>query len=445
MGFSRRFALGLAIRVLLLFAALAGFVASLWIDGLGAARIVAALIAVAAAATLWRYVQRTNMEVARFVEAIQFGDLSARFSRPGSGSGFETLGDALDRGIRSLRDERSRLVDETRFFEALVDDAPAALMTIDRDGRIEPVSKVARRLFNRHEGVRAEDYRIYGDMLASCLSELKPGNRQLVNLILDTGPQRAMVRAAALQRLGGTTRVIAVQPIQEALNAVELAAQSDLIRVLTHEIMNSMTPVTSLAKTAAALMTEADHGDDPLIADAHEAVETLARRADGVMHFVETYRQISRPPQIRRKLFAAAPFAAQLKLLFEADWPAETVAFALAVEPDELTIDADPDLLAQVLINLLRNAAEAAAGHAERPSVSLTIAGAPGGRARIAVEDNGPGIPESLRADIFLPFFTTKTSGTGVGLSLARQVILAHDGSIRLDQGEGTTRFEILV
>ena len=445
MGFSRRFGLGLAIRVVLLLAALATFVASLWIDGLGAARIVAGLLAVAAAAGLWRYIQRTNMEVARFVEAVQFRDLSARFSRPGAGSGFETLGDALDRGIKALRDERSRLVDETRFFEAIVDDAPAALLTIDREGRIEPVSKVARRLFNQHEGVRAEDYRVYGEMLAVCLSELKPGSRRLVNLILDTGPQRAMVRAAALERLGGTTRVIAVQPIQEALNAVELAAQSDLIRVLTHEIMNSMTPVTSLARTAATLMAEVDHGDDSVVADAREAVETLARRADGVMHFVETYRQISRPPQIRRKLFAAAPFAAELKRLFEADWSAERVAFALSVDPDDLAIDADPDLLAQVLINLLRNAAEAAAGHAESPRVALTIAAAPGARARIAVEDNGPGIPEALRDDVFLPFFTTNSTGTGVGLSLARQVILAHDGSIRLDQQDGATRFEILV
>lgn len=444
MVFDRQFAIGLALRLLLLILLIAAFAWAVQTPGLDAATIVCAGLVLWAGYELWRFIQRTNFEVARFVEAIRFGDLSASFLRPKAGSGFDTLGASLDAAMRKLRDERSRLADESRFFQALADDLPVAILVVDADGRVETVGKTARRLFARAEGVRIQDFAPFGQGFAQCLRTLAPGKRQLVQLTLDGGAQRAMVRAAAIHRLGGALRVVTVQPIQEALNAVEVATQSDLIRVLTHEIMNSMTPVTSLARTAAELMGEIDAGADPRIADAHAAVETLARRADGVMHFVETYRQISRAPQIRRRAFAAAPFAEEIARLFRAD--REGLDFAHAVDPEALMIDADPDLLAQVLINLLRNAADAAEAHAERPRVVLRIGQAAGGGVRIEVEDNGPGVPDGIAGDIFLPFFTTKAKGTGVGLSLARQVILAHDGTIAIERGaEGGALFRIVL
>ncbi len=252
-------------------------------------------------------------------------------------------------------------------------------------------------------------------------------------LIVDRVPQTAMVSAAVVHRLGGLVRVVAVQPIQTELNAVEIAAQSDLIRVLTHEILNSMTPVTSLAHTAAALVANAENGNPGDIADARVAVETLARRADGVMSFVNSYRQISRAPKVQPREFEVGPWAREVASLFVASGIPDKLDFRLSVTPDHLIIDADPDLLFQVLINLLRNAAEAAAAHSDQPVVSLTFSVTRDGQTSIEVADNGPGVPESLRRDVFLPFFTTKQNGTGVGLSLARQIVLAHHGSISLD------------
>jgi len=434
MVFDRRFAVGLTVRLVLALAALGAFASSLLTPGLGAARILAFAVALGAGIALWRYIQRTNMEVARFIDAVRFGDLQARFQRPEAGSGFDALGEALDSGIAALREERARLSESSRFYEAVVDDVPVALLTIDAEGRIDLVNKAARKLFDRHKGVRAQDFEIYGARFSASISTLAAGRNEVVILSLETGNQRAMVRAAALARFGGTMRVVAVQPIQAALNAVEIAAQSDLVRVLTHEIMNSMTPVTSLARTAAEIMAEVDNGTDPAIADAHAAVETLARRADGVMHFVETYREITRPPRIERRRFAAAPFAEELRRLFAADWPADRATLALDIAPVDMLVDADPDMLAQVLINLLRNAADAVP-EGTKPEIALRFAGRRSGRTMIEVEDNGPGVPEGLRHDIFLPFFTTKKKGTGVGLSLARQVLLAHDGTIEIETG----------
>jgi two-component system, NtrC family, nitrogen regulation sensor histidine kinase NtrY len=447
MGFRGQFALGLAWRVMLLLVLLAAFAAAMNDPNLGAARIIAAALVAGAAVMLWNYIQRTNLEVARFVEAIRFGDFSASFARPQADSGFDALGEALDSGIRSLREERSRMADESRFYQAIVDDLPVALLLIDPEERVEPVGKTARRMFGAMEGVRVDDYAQFGQSFAQCLRALQPGSRQLVTMTLEGGQtQRALLRAAAVHRLGGSHRVVTVQPIQEALNAVEIATQSDLVRVLTHEIMNSITPVTSLARTAADLLGGADKGQDPDIADARAAVETLARRADGVMHFVESYRQISRTPQVNRQTFVAASFADELKRLFQADWPTSRIAFALAVEPESMMLDADPDLLAQVLINLLRNGAEAAEAHAPSPRVSLRLEAVRGGGATILTDDNGPGVPEAKRSEVFLPFFTTKAKGTGVGLSLARQIVLAHDGTIGIEDSPlGGARFRIVL
>ncbi len=437
MAFRGRFVSGLAWRAGIVLAAAFTLVVAIATPGLGAARLLAGALCLGAVAELWRFIQRTNFELARYLEAVRLGDLSQSFTHRGEGSGFTEIGEALDQGIRTLREERHRLTDSSRFYEAVLDDAPTPLLTVDGEGRVELTNKAARRLFVRHSGVRIEDFRPYGDAFAKALAEESVGRPRLVPLMLDAVPQTAMVSAAAVHRLGGMVRVVAVQPIQGELNAVEIAAQSDLVRVLTHEIMNSITPVTSLAHTAAGLMAEADKDGDPVIADARTAVETLARRADGVMHFVESYRQISRTPDVRRRLFEVLPWARELESLFRASDASEGVAFTLSVRPESLTMDVDADLMCQVLINLLRNAAEAARGHSETPVVSIAISQASVGRVQIEVTDNGPGVPDSLRQDVFLPFFTTKAKGTGVGLSLARQVVLAHRGSIGLGESPG--------
>ena len=445
MRLGRRFVLGLAWRLALLLLASFAFEQSLSVEGLGAARIVAGLLVVGAAVLLWRHVQRTNIELARFIDAVRFADFGQGFGHRFDGSGFAELGDVLNDAIRRIRDEKHKLIDANRFYEAVLDDAPTALLTV-QDGKVELSNKAARRLLMRHKGVRIQDFREYGDAFARALEGGAVNRPRLVPLIVDGVPQTMLVGAAIVHRLGGLVRVVAVQPIQGELNAIEIAAQSDLIRVLTHEIMNSMTPVTSLAHSAADLMRRLDAEGRPEVADARAAVDTLARRADGVMHFVESYRQISRAPEVRPRPIDVAAWGAELAALFRAGNGASGVELDIAVEHGLPPLEADPDLMSQVLINLLRNGAEAARAHAERPLVSLSFTRTPSGRTQIEVEDNGAGVPEALRQDIFLPFFTTKPKDTGVGLSLARQVVLAHRGAISVGEGTGGgALFRILI
>jgi nitrogen fixation/metabolism regulation signal transduction histidine kinase len=446
MRFRSRFVLGLAWRLGLLLLAAFAFVQTLYLEGLGAARIVAALLVLGAAALLWRHVQRTNVELTRFIDAVRFTDFSQGFGHRFDGSGFAELGEVLNDAIKRMRDERHKLVDANRFYEAVLDDAPTALLTVDSEGKVELANKASRRLLMRHQGVRIEDFREYGDAFSKALEGGAVDRPRLVPLLIDGVPQTMLISAAIVHRLGARVRVVAVQPIQGELNAIEIAAQSDLIRVLTHEIMNSMTPVTSLAHTAVDLMRGLDAAGNPELVDARAAVETLSRRADGVMHFVESYRQISRAPQVRPRAIDVIAWGEELEALFRASDGAAGVDLTVYVGEDAATLEADPDLMSQVLINLLRNAAEAARGHSDQPKVTLAFTRTRTGRTQIEVEDNGPGVPEGLRQDIFLPFFTTKAKGTGVGLSLARQVVLAHRGSINVTEGElGGALFRMVI
>jgi len=200
------------------------------------------------------------------------------------------------------------------------------------------------------------------------------------------------------------------------------------VRVLTHEIMNSLTPVTSLARSGAEMVAAAAKGGGDL-SEAKTATETVARRAEGILRFVESYREFAQAPRVHRRTFKAKPWGEEILRLALTNAKEQEIEARVETQPDTLSLNADPELLAQAVLNLLRNAIRATAEVA-KPTLTLAMARERDGRFRIEVADNGPGIPADRREDVFLPFYTTYKGGSGVGLSFARQVALAHGGSI---------------
>lgn len=431
MAFDQRFTIGLIAWIVALVAALLACLAAFLTPGLAAARIVALAVTAATFAGLWRHITRTNRTVARFLDALKFGDTALQFDAHG-GAGFSELGGSLNEALARFRAGQDQVAGELRYLDALVDDMPVAVLTVDVTGHVTLANKAARRLFTAEQGTLPEDFAIYGATFARRLANASQSEELLI-LNISSRPQRMLVRTATLERLGQRTRAVSVQPIQGTLDAVEMAAQTDLVRVLTHEILNSLTPVTSLAATAADLLADPDLSADPRVGDARIAVETLARRAQGLSNFIEAYRAVAQTPEIKRRSFAARPWAEELARIFAAKAPG--IPLLVEVTPETLALDADPDLFAQVVINLLQNAAQAL--HAtERPQLTLRLTGDAQSMA-IEVADNGPGVPESLRQDVFLPFFTTRATGTGVGLNLARQIVIAHGGAIDVTDAPG--------
>lgn len=442
MAFRQRFEFGLAWRTIVLLFTIWLFTQSIAMPGLGAARIVAALLAIGALASLWTYIRRTNFLVSRFIDSVRFEDYAQRFADP-SGAGFDVLGESLDAALKAVQARNIKAAADARYSSAIVDDTPGALLAVNEEGKVELLNKAARQLFARHPVSRVDDLELLGPELAAA-ARLPPGTRKITRLIVEGVPQKAIFASANVARLDASVTIISILPVQSELGALEVAAQADLVRVLTHEIMNSLTPVTSLARSGAELVAAAEQ-DGGKLAEARIATETVARRAEGILRFVESYREFAQTPEVRRKSFPAKAWAEEILQLALAGAKDRQVEIALELAPPTLKLDADPELLAQALLNLLRNAIRATEG-TEHPFIGLSISRGARGEYRLEVRDNGPGIPADRREDIFLPFYTTHRGGSGVGLSFARQVVLAHGGTISASSApEGGASLQMVI
>src|SRR5690348_8454909 len=375
MDFRRKFEFGLAWRTVALVGAIALVGVALSTPGVRAGLIVAMLIAVAALASLWSFIRRTNFLISRFIESVRFEDYSQRFSDP-SGGGFDVLGQTLDHALKMLQARHAAESAEVRYLSAIVDDAPSALLSLDHDGHIEVLNKAARQLFARHPLNRLADLETLGPELASAAT-LPAGARKITRLVLDGVPQKAIFASAQVARLDKPVTIMSILPVQSELGALEVAAQADLVRVLTHEIMNSLTPVTSLARTGADLVASAAKRDDAL-ADAKSATETVARRAEGILRFVESYREFAQTPEVHRRSFKARPWAEEIMRLALANAAGREIDARVEVVPKTLSLDGDAELLSQAVLNLLRNAVRAIA-EVKSPVLALAILREPTG------------------------------------------------------------------
>jgi signal transduction histidine kinase len=279
--------------------------------------------------------------------------------------------------------------------------------------------------------------RKFGFSFAEAVDNAVPGERQLVKFTVDGIDYHLTLAATEVIVAASRERLISLQDIQSELDATQAEAWEDLVRVLTHEIMNSITPVTSLAKTAADVVDDVvarEARGESITDDLHDlrsAVSTVARRSDSLTQFVDSYRQISRLAPPEKKRVPIAGLFDEVLRLAKAECPRDTVEFVSEVTPQSLHVYADRDLLEPVLLNLLRNAWQATA-LVEEPRVSLGARLNRRNNLVIEVSDNGPGVPEDVAKKVFVPFFTTKEGGSGVGLALARQVMIAHGGFVRL-------------
>jgi nitrogen fixation/metabolism regulation signal transduction histidine kinase len=411
----KHFSIVLAVRLVIVGAALAAVVWLFIRPGYHSATVIAAAFLVVSAAELWWFVGRTN-----------FGDILER-----------------------MHEHRANQEQEVRRLNALIDHIPVPLLTIHGDDSVTLQNNASRRLFGASEVTQLSDLRKFGISFHDAVADAVPGNRELVTFSVE-GIEYQLTLATTENIIGGeSSRLVSLQDIQTELDVIQAQAWQDLVRVLTHEIMNSITPVTSLAATASDVVDDVlgkIDSDSPVaedLADLSDAVHTVARRSDSLMQFVHSYRQLTRLAPAEKKRVQLAELFDSAARLAEAEWPGSEQIISWKVDPALLDVYADRDLLEPVLMNLLRNALQATKD-VDDPGVNLR--GHLNRRGNVAIElsDNGPGIPDELAKKIFVPFFTTKEEGSGVGLALARQVMTAHSGFIRVGQSSsGGAKFTL--
>ena len=310
---------------------------------------------------------------------------------------------------------------ERQRLTAYLDLSPAPLIAGDGAGRLRAINRAARRLFSSEELVPVPP-----PQLVEALADTAPGRTATVELRDGTGTRSFALATGDLSLGGERTRIGALIDIDAELKTAEATALRELIQVLSHEIVNALTPIASLAQSAADML-----GDpDPMLPTVRDAMETVARRAAGLHRFGETYRALARLPAPTVQRIAVASFAADLARLFAARWPSILLAIDDIDAPPHMR--GDPDQLSAAIWALLQNAAEAVTD-CPAPRINLTIKAMDDG-VTIGIADNGIGIPADDADAVFHPFFTTKPAGTGIGLALARQIFRGHGGDLSLER-----------
>lgn len=446
----RQFSVLLAVRLLIVGVAMALLIWFILKPGYAGATFIMAAIFLGTVAELWRHVYRTNKELTRFLNAARYADFSQRFEFEDIGAGFGPLGNAFSDILERFRSKRADQEADLKHLRALVEHIPVPLLTVHNDDTITLQNNAARRLFGAAHVTRLNDLRQFGASFGESVANAVPGRRELVTFAVEDIEYQLTLATTEIVTAGELDRLISLQDIQSELDVTQAQAWQDLVRVLTHEIMNSITPVTSLAKTATELVEDVrdkNERDEPIASDLddlHSAIGTVARRSDSLVQFVDSYRQLTRLAPAEKKRIAVSELFDAVSRLSAAEWPDGEVVFSITVTPPGLDVYADRDLVEPVLLNLLRNAVQATA-NVSQPNIQIGGRMNRRGNVVLEVSDNGPGVPIDMASKIFVPFFTTKKEGSGVGLALARQIMIAHSGFVTLGKSEsGGARFSLI-
>ncbi len=446
----KHFVVLMMLRICLLTASLLALVIAWQSPGLYAVKFLLLLLSVLAFIAVYRYAIKTNIELNRFLESIRYGDYSQRFDGVYTGVGFDELTNSFNDIVDKFKHTRQNQEEKLRHLKALTEHIPVPLLSLYSDGRIQLHNNAARRLFSESFGdlagggeiTRIDDIKNVNQNLADTLTSIAPGERRLVQFICQGMERQFSVVATLVATESISEKLLSLQDIQSELDEAQSQAWRDLVRVLTHEMMNSITPIASLATTASDLVgdtTEKLHKNvngDELEGDlenVRSAVDTVARRSEGLMQFVQGYRSLAQAPEPKRKEIFLSDSFNGIKNLFAKQWAEQGIELSTYLYSEKCSLYADPDLLEQVLINLLKNAEQALCADnisKKQKHVSLSAKLSQHGRVVIEISDSGPGIASAKMAEIFLPFYTTKREGAGVGLALARQIMIAHGGNI---------------
>ena len=435
MGFSN-FRISVIIRVLFLFVSTYLFIYLLGIENKYVSPIIIGIIIIIQLVDLFRYVETTNRKLTRFLESVKYSDFSSGFTYDNKlGRTFRQLNKAFNEVLEAFRMARAEKEEHLNYLHTVVQHVSTGLLSFDQEGQIGIINTTAKRFLQTPQIRNVIELKPRNPELYKKIMNMKPGDKALIR---NTNDISLAVHATELRLRGKTYKLVALQNIQTELQQKEIEAWQNLTKVLRHEIMNSITPIASLTETLNQILKEdikQQEGmddyciDEESVDDLKDGLNTIENRSKGLVRFVDAYRDYTTIPKPKFTNISVRKMFEHINHLLGAEMDSLGIDFVISLSPENLEITADKELIEMVLINLIKNAREAL-DEKEEAKIELRARIDSDRRAIIEVKDNGPGIIREALDRIFIPFYSTKKEGSGIGLALSRQIMQLHHGTL---------------
>jgi two-component system, NtrC family, nitrogen regulation sensor histidine kinase NtrY len=386
---------------------------------------------------IFRFVSQTNRKLTRFLESVKYSDFISGFTNDNKlGKSFKDLNIAFNEVLEAFRKARSEKEEHWQYLNSVVQQVRTGILSYDIDGNVQLMNANAKKFMGVTSIKNIKELIQINPRLYHAVNSVDAGKSELYKSGNDL---YLTIQSTELRIRGIDVKLVTLQNIQPELQKQELEAWQNLTRVLRHEIMNSITPISSLTSTLREIldhdMTKKADGTyelkDEGADDLREGLSTIENRSKGLIKFIDAYREYTSLPKPKMTTVRLKDLIEKVAMLMKTELRKTNIDFQYEYSSEYLTIQADEEMIEQVLINLLKNAIEAL-HETENPTLRL-IGRYDENAIKIEVIDNGPGIIKEAREHIFVPFYTTKRTGSGIGLSLSRQIMQMHNGSLSVE------------
>ena len=395
---------------------------------------------------LIRYTNRSNRELTEFLQHILNRDFNLRFNVDKARGTRKELYRTFNDVLQTYKDIKIEKEVQFRFLEHIVELIEVGIIVLDQSQKVVLINSSAEALVKVSSPGTWEQVRKKNQAFTDAVDQVKGSQRVLCESKSGQQSMRLVIHVNRTSMLEEPYTLVTFQDIGSVAEDMESGAWLRLMRILNHEIRNSITPISSLAETIMMIL----HHDNGLrkeltqlnpqnLSDIQVSIEALWQRSDNLHQFIDDYQKLTKIPAPVPMKIELQSFIEEIHSLFRTDFDNRKIKFLSEIEPDDHMLRADRNLLQQVMINLVRNGMDAME-NMDNPELVIRTE-TEKDSIRISVADNGAGIEPDILSEIFVPFYTTKPQGSGIGLSLARQVMRMHGGNIWITsrKGEGTT------
>jgi two-component system nitrogen regulation sensor histidine kinase NtrY len=387
--------------------------------------------------SLIHYLNSTNKKIKFFFDSVRNDDSNLSFPLDTASPNLRELYLSMNKVNQQIQRLKIENRQQEQYFQILIEHLGTGILTYNKNGFILHANSSAKRLLSADVLTHLQQIERIDQKLFHTISTIKPFERRLVALNTEHGEIQLSLKATSFRTDSEELVILSIQDIKNELDEKELESWMKLIRVLMHEIMNSITPITSLSESLSNIYCRdgqpvlPEQVNDKTIATTLQGLKVIKEQGHGLMLFVESYRKLTRVPEPEKKLFKVADLVKRITTLYNSLDNSDKAVMSFLNKNPDLQILADQNLISQVLINLLKNALEANENNPD-PKIIISASVNSENRPEICIVDNGPGISEENIDKIFVPFFTTRKNGSGIGLSISRQIMRVHGGNLKV-------------